>query len=264
MKPQLYLCAGPVLSISQIAFGQANFNGTYFQDFNSLGQGGTATIAGPGPHAINGVLGSTGMDGWYGANFFGSSTSTEFKAHNGSLGSSAGRGVVFFGAEGSSERAVGALPTSNQIPSFGVVLTNETPEAFQSLNISFIGEQWRAGGVNIPNVLSFRYGFGTSLTDAATSFSALNFAAPILSGGEIALNGNDPANQIALSSVLTNLNWAPGQSLVLRWDIADLSGQDNGLAIDNLSLEGVVPAPGAMGLLGVLSICGIRSRNRRR
>ena len=80
------------------------------------------------------------MEGWFGANFFGSSTNTEFKAQDGSLGSGAGRGVISFGANGSSDRALGALPTSNQIPSFGIVLFNASSDTYQALDVSFIGE----------------------------------------------------------------------------------------------------------------------------
>lgn len=261
MKLQQCVCAAAgALVMSAAASGQVNFSGNYSQNFDGLGQTGAVTQSGPGPHAINGILGSTGMDGWYGANFFGSSTNTEFKAHDGSLGSSAGRGVVFFGANGSSDRALGALSTSNQIPSFGLVLFNNSASTYTALDISFIGEQWRAGDANIPDVLSFSYGMGTSLTAATTSFSALNFATPNLLGGNIGVNGNDPLNQTALSNTITGLNWAPGQSLVLRWDLGDLSGQDNGLSIDNLSVTGVVPGPGAMALM---ALAAMRSRRRR-
>jgi MYXO-CTERM domain-containing protein len=237
-----------------------NFNGAYFQNFDGLAQSGATTVAGQGPHAIQGVLGSTGMDGWFGANYIGSSTSTEFKAHDGSLAGSAGRGVVFFGTTGSSDRALGALPTSNQVSSFGLVLTNTSNDTYTALDVSYIGEQWRAGEANVLNVLNFAYGFGTSLNNANTAFTGLNFDAPFLGGGEVAVNGNSPAFQTAISNTITGLTWAPGQSLVLRWNSVDLSGQDNGLAIDDLSITGVVPTPGAIALLGLAGLVGGRRR----
>ncbi len=231
--------AGLTLCATGVAFGQADFDGSYAQSFNGLGQSGTATIIGPGPHGITGVLGSVDVEGWFGANFLGSSGNTEFRAHNGSLAGSMGRGVVFFGDNASGERALGALPTSNQISSFGLVLTNTTTQTFSAVNISFDGEQWRAGGANILNSLNFTYGFGSSLVDATVDAAQLNFVAPVLSGGEFALNGNLPANQTAVSGTLNGLAWAPGQSLVLRWNAIDLSGQDNGLAIDDLVVLGI-------------------------
>jgi len=237
-----------------------SFNGSYSQDFNGLGTSGALSVPGAGPHAIEGVLGSTGMEGWYGANFFGSSSNTEFKAHDGSLSGSAGRGVVFFGANGSSDRALGILPTSNQISSFGVVLTNTTSSSFIGVDISFIGEQWRAGGADIPNVLAFSYGFGTSLQDANIGFGSLDFATPFSGGGEMAVDGNDPMFQTAISGFIGGFDWAPGESLVLRWDLADLPGQDNGLAIDDLTIAGVIPAPGVIVLLTLAGLCGGRRR----
>jgi len=259
MKNCLLASVGLSLSLAATTYA-VDFNGSYSQDFNGLGQSGAVTIPGQGPHAINGVLGSTGMDGWIGANLFGSSTSTEFKAHNGSLGSSAGRGVVFFGTDGSADRALGYLPTSNQVGGFGVVLTNTSNDTYAALDVSFIGEQWRVGGAGVLNTLVFRYGFGSTLTDANALFTPLDFNAPNTAGGEVALDGNNPVNQSLRSGLISGLNWAPGQSLVLRWDNPDLSGQDNGLAIDNLSLTGVVPAPGALALIGVAGLISIRRR----
>lgn len=231
-----FASAGLAACLAGAAFGQVSFTGTYSQDFNGLGQTGATTVPGKGPHAIQGILGSTGILGWFGANFDGSSANTEYKAHDGSLASAAGRGVIFFGADGSSERALGALPTSNQVPAFGVVLVNESSETFASLEVSYAGEQWRAGSPNLSNALAFSYGYGTSLTDATTTVPALTFVAPNLAGGEVALDGNDAANRAPISGVLSGLNWRPGQTLVLRWDSTDLSGQDNGLAIDDLSI----------------------------
>lgn len=262
MKCHLITAAVISTGFAGSAFGQyVNFTGNYFQDFNGLGTSGVEQISGQGPHAIQGVLGSTGMEGWYGANPGGSASNTQFRAHDGSLAGSDGRGVVFYGAVGSNNRALGALPTSNQVPAFGVVLQNTTGNTFTSLDVSFLGQQWRAGGANIPNVLAFSYGYGNSINDATIGFNALDFAAPFTAGGEFALDGTDSANQTALSAVITSLNWAPGEFLVLRWDLADLPGQDNGLAIDNLLLVGNIPAPGALALLG---LAGLVSASRRR
>jgi hypothetical protein len=261
MKNFAMISSFAILAAAGSTFGQAaSFSGSYFNDFDGLAQAGEEQISGQGPHAIQGVLGSTGMEGWFGANVGGTASNTQFRAHNGSLSGSAGRGIVFFGADGSSDRALGALSTSNQVNAFGLVLVNDTNDTFIGLDISFIGEQWRAGGADILNVLSFSYGMGSTLNDATTPFAGLDFFTPNLAGGEIAIDGNDPANQANLSDTITGLNWAPGQSIVLRWDAVDLPGQDNGLAIDNLSITGIVPTPGTIGLLGLAGLAAIRRR----
>jgi len=149
-----------------------SFTGTYSQDFNGLGTSGAQTVPGSGPHAIEGILGSTG-----------------------------------------------------------------------------------------PNVLAFSYGLGTSLTDATIGVGALDFAVPFSGGGELAVDGNDPQFQTAINGIIGGFTWAPGESIVLRWDLADLPGQDNGLAIDDLVIVGVIPAPGAIALL---TLAGLGSARRRR
>jgi len=246
-------------SVASTGHGGVAFTGFYMQNFNGLAQTGSTSIPNAGtPHAIEGVLGSTGMDGWSGYNYFGSSTSTEFRAQDGSQSGSAGRGINFFGTTGSSDRALGLLPTSNQVSAFGVVLTNTTGFTITELDVSFVGEQWRAGEPE--NVLTFSYGIGTSLSAAATPFSSLDFAT--LYSGEnpqFAVDGNDPDNQVALSDTIGGLSVADGESIVLRWDMADMSGQDNGLAIDDLVVVGI-PAPGAIALVGLAGQIGRRRR----
>ena len=117
------LAAAPALATIQYS------GGTYSQNFDGLGSTGAQTLTGRGPHALNGVIGTAGLDGWYAANFGGSSTNTEVRAQDGSLAGSAGRGVVSFGTGGSGERALGALATSNQISSFAPC-SPTTPAAF--------------------------------------------------------------------------------------------------------------------------------------
>jgi len=229
---------GLAVFIASTASAQVPFGGSYQQDFDGLAQSGAVTLSGRGPHAIEGVLGSTGVEGWTGANLLGSSENTEFKAHDGSLASGAGRGVIFFGSNGMSDRALGALPTSNQISSFGVVLLNVSTETYAAVQIAFTGEQWRAGTANVPNVLAFSYGFGDALEAATTPFGALDFATPFLDGGEVAVDGNNAAFQTPIAATIRGIAWAPGQTIVLRWDIAEFSGQDNGLGIDDLSVVG--------------------------
>jgi len=242
------------------ASATVNFTGSYAQNFDGLGATGSATLTGRGPHELTGVIASTNVDGWQGANFLGSSTNTEVRAHDGSLSGSSGRGVISFGPGGSSDRALGSLATSNQISSFGVVLTNTSSDTYQELRVAFTGEQWRAGGANLLNTLAFAYGFGADLNAASTDFGALTFTTPNLAGGEIALNGNLAANQAAIDATITGLNWAPGTTLVLRWNGGDQTGQDNGLAIDNLNLTGIVPAPASLALLAFGGVVGLRRR----
>jgi hypothetical protein len=243
--------------------------GTYTQNFDGLPTNitnPTQTITGRGPHEFSAVTAASGLTGWQLGNPSGSSTNTDFRSHNGSLSGSAGRGVVSYGDNGSTERALGFLPTSNQISQFGLVLTNNTGATIQAFELSFTGEQWRRGDVATPDTLTFAYGLGNDLNASLTDAAALTFSSPNtqLAPTEVALNGNALLNQVLKSATITGLNWQDGQNLVLRWRVADISGQDDGLAIDNLSFA-AVPEPAAC-LLGVLGACGsllIVRRSRR-
>jgi hypothetical protein len=57
-------------------------------------------------------------------------------------------------------------------------------------------------------------------------------------GDDVPLNGNDPANQVAVGGVdgftVSGFNWTPGQTLWIRWSDVNDPGNDDALAIDNL------------------------------
>ncbi|MFN4244024.1 MAG: hypothetical protein ACK4PI_12415, partial [Tepidisphaerales bacterium] len=245
--------------------------GTHTQNFDTLPNAasvfGSATLLGRGPHALADAFGSAGLDGWWGANHRGSSTSTEFRAHDGSLASGAGRGVISFGVEGDNDRALGVLATSNQVSSFGVIFRNDTSAALDSLVIEFFGEQWRRGNVPTPNSLTF--GYVVTATDPSedaindirnpsqnpplppgatllnyTAVPALDFFAPNTSSPtEVAINGNAAENRQFRTATLSNLGWAPGHYLTLRWVGVDQSGQDDGVGIDDFVLRPASTGP---------------------
>jgi hypothetical protein len=165
--------------------------------------------------------------------------------------------VISYGTDGSTERALGFLPTSNQISTHGLVLQNDSALTFVSIDVSFIGEQWRRGDDGAAT-LSFSYGLGANIGAALTAFPALNFSSPNTQVAplNVALDGNLPANQVSKSSTISGLNWAPGTTLVLRWATSEMSGQDDGLGIDDLSFSAAVPEPSTL-LLGSLAVVGL-------
>lgn len=269
MKAQLLSCALVAPAFLAVAAGaQISYSGgIYAQDFDTLpittGAGSdTVTVTGRGPHALNAAFGVTGLDGWYGANPGGSSENTEFRAQAGNIGGGGGRGVLSLGAAGSSDRALGALSTSNQINSFGAVFINDTADTLTEFTLLYTGEQWRRGSVPAPNGLFFFFGLGASIDDATTAFNALDFIAPNTQGAptEVALDGNDPLNSALISGTITGLNWLPGTSLAIRWNAQDQTGQDDGVAIDSLRFSAAVPTPGALALLGLGGAMALRRR----
>lgn len=272
-----FLAFAASLVMSTMSFAQSvNYStsgSTYSQNFDGLPTTGSTTIAGRGPHAIQGQLGSAGVNGWHMTNDRGSSTSTEFRAQDGSLSGSSGRGVVSFGTTSSTDRALGILGTSNQISTFGVYLTNTTGQNLSQVTLSFTGEQWRVGDDTITaEKLAFSYAVfnnvaGSSIGQGVAGFtavSALDFNAPFTGNAGLnnsALNGNNATYQANLSHTF-NVNWAANQVLVLQWVGQDLSGQDHGLGIDNLNFS-AIPEPSTYALLAGLATIGTAALRRR-
>ncbi len=115
---------------------------------------------------------------------------------------------------------------------------NDTPNVITRVSIFYTGEQWRFGGSSTTNRLRFSYAIGgASINDGDfAEMDALTFTSPITTGATGALNGNAAANRVLVSGTLAGLSWAPGQTFVIRWTDENDSGNDNGLAIDDLVL----------------------------
>ncbi len=142
-----------------------------------------------------------------------------------------------YGAASSTERALGGMRSGTLIPLFGVVFTNNTGNPITSLDISYIGEEWRLGTAGRTDGLLFEYSTdAVSLTTGTwTIYSALNFVTPdtVTTGAK---NGNDAADRSSISAEITGLSISNGASFWIRWMEIDAMGADDGLAVDDFSL----------------------------
>jgi uncharacterized protein len=214
----------------------------------SLGTIGTAVSENFDTLANSGTS-STLPSGWY-FDEVGTAANTTYGS---GTGSSTTGDTYSFGSAASTDRAFGTLLSGSNTPTIGAQFTNNTGSAIGSLDIAYIGEQWRLGALNRADALQFQISFdATSLTTGTwTTVSQLNFTAPVTTGTAGALNGNAAANQTAISySLILATAIANGQSFWIRWTDTNAAGSDDGLGIDSFSItpQAAAANPGTLSI----------------
>lgn len=197
---------------------------------------------------------------------------SSYRANSG--GTTAGS---FYSWGSTAERALGGLGSNGTY--FGgsangtvagyiaLALTNTSGAAFDSFTLSFDGEQWRNGSNPATQTMALQYGFGATfgaVTTWNTPGAVFNWTSPVASVGAAAVNGNT-AGLVANVGGTVTTNWAAGDTLWVRWIENNDTGNDHGLAIDNLSLS-VSAVPEGDGLVlafsGLALLCGLVRRRR--
>jgi predicted extracellular nuclease len=145
-----------------------------------------------------------------------------------------------FGTGTNTERAFGGLQSGTLIPTIGASFTNDTGETITALAISYVCEMWRAGALNrgAADRLDFQLSTdATGLTTGTwTDADSLDCNSPNTMAATNMLDGNAVANQANMADTLTGLSIAAGSGFWLRWTDFNISGSDDGLAIDSFSL----------------------------
>ncbi len=167
----------------------------------------------------------------------------------------AGAGVV-------TDRAFGSgIQAATTFSAVGAQFQNNTGSAITQLDIGYDGEMWYHGAFKtlaLPkDTLKFAYSLdATSLTSGTwTDVPALDFLSPVnrfsaADGAQFALlDGNAAANRTAgISSSIGSLNIADGATFFLRWYSVDNGGKNDGLLIDNVSVQ-AIPEPATLGMI---------------
>lgn len=176
-------------------------------------------------------------------------------------GGASGGSLYSYGSFGSTDRALGFVPSSNLATiHIGVRLVNGAAEAIDEIDVTYFGEQWRQDSAN-QGALDFAYRLGQgALVDGEwTRVADLDFLAPWHSMTPSALNGNLPVNQNFMAARISGLSWQPGEELWLRWTGENQPMPDQGLAVDDLTVT-IVPEPGT--LLALAAGLGLLARRR--
>ena len=219
----------------------ASFTDTYSQTFDGLALSGSS----------NSWTNDLTLPGWF---LFRqpSSSAVAITAYDAGNGSASSGSFYSYGSTGSSDRALGGLgsggayfgsPSSGNLAGWiSLALTNATNASITSLNLSFSGEQWRNGGNSSAQSMLLQYGFGASFT-AVTSWISpggnFDWTSPIRTTTAAAVNGNSGTAGLVANrgGSLANLNWSAGSTLWFRWIETNDTGNDHGLAIDDVSIS---------------------------
>ena len=206
-------------SVSLTTLGTA-----YTQDFN--------TLASTPDNGTNSIL-PTGWD-------FSESGTNANTTYRVGTGSNTAGDTYSFGATGSVERAFGGLLSGSLNPTIGAQFTNNTGSTVTALDISYVGEMWRAGVTNRGAADRLDFQLSMDATSLATGtwadYDSLDFNSPNTNTISGALSGNSPGNQTSLSFSITGLNIPNGSTFWIRWIDFNISSSDDGLAVDDFSL----------------------------
>jgi hypothetical protein len=200
----------------------------YSQDFNTLVLTGTDSI-------------KKLPTGWT-ANETGSNANLTYAADSG--GTNTGN-TYSYGKTGSTDRALGTLLSGSLTSTIGASFINNTGSTITSLAIAYNGEEWRLGTVNRYDTLKFQYSLdATSLiTGSWVAATPLNYLTTDVTGTAGWRNGNDQTKQTSINSTISGLNITNGSSFWIRWQDANPSGADDGLAVDDFLLTPNGSAP---------------------
>jgi hypothetical protein len=219
-------------------------SGNYFQDFNTLPTSGTITTTGfgQGPYYLtSSPISATNTTGWQIAAITGTDVRLITEAGAGNSGSN-----YNYGSTSSTDRAIGGLASSSYLGSVGATFVNSSTVPLNKVTISYVGENWRRGGSGSFNKMNFAYKVGESSINATgfTAVPSLDFSTPTpVTGTAAALDGNAAANRAVITSTFTLDNyWLPGQTLTIRWNDVDETGNDDGMAIDSLTFSAEGPS----------------------
>ncbi len=193
----------------------------YTQDFNSLDISTTASANLP--------------IGW---SIFETGTNADQKYIGDNGGSNSGN-TFSYGTTSATERSLGGLQSGSLNPLFGVKFQNNSGATITSITVAYTGEQWRRGVINgVKDTLDFQYGINNAdlSTGTWTNADGLDFMTPNIAAAAGALDGNATGNKTAISFTISSLNIAPGDFFYFRFADKNITGNDDGLAVDDMTV----------------------------
>lgn len=206
---------------------------TVSENFNTLAAAGTATLD---------TAPATGPVGWY-ALEAGTAANNLYTASTGSA--TTGDTYSYGSAAVPADRAFGTLQSNALIPIIGAQFTNNTGSPIGSVTISYRGEEWRLGAISRTDQLDFQYSTNATSLSTGTWLDAnpLDFVTPNTTAPTGIKDGNAAGNFTNLGpvSILFASPIANGGTFWIRWVDLDITGSEDGLAVDEFALTPSAP-----------------------
>ena len=211
-----------IVSVNAQSISVTSNGFVYTQNFNSLPSSGTSAKS---------VL----PNGWY--TYFNPGGSAKDSIQT-TAGSATAAGFYSVGAAANSERALGTLISNANAPMYiGVKCVNNTGSTITAVQISYKMEQWRRGNNTAahPDTLIAEYNVGSDSIHTGTWTVGLGLSA--VSINSTATVGSLDGNTISqtVSTTLSSLNIPNGATFWLRFNDYNIFGNDDILAVDDLS-----------------------------
>jgi hypothetical protein len=162
-------------------------------------------------------------------------------------GSSSLADTYSYGATGSTDRALGELTSGSVVSTIGACFVNNTGATITTFVIGYTGEEWRLGAADATvDRLDFQYSTNaTSLTNGTyLNVDALDFVTPNNAVAGVK-DGNAAANRTVFppTAITPAAGIPPGATFYIRWVPSNISGANDGLAIDDFSIGAITSAP---------------------
>ena len=223
------------ISTTQSSYPYPAITFLYTQNFSNLPVVSTyaSGITGKGPYFLGSL--HPGLNGLFMAQTSGSNNLLNFAT---SSGSNTTAGIFSYGANNGAIRGLGSLASNAGAYVFGISFTNSTNTVIDQFEIEFTAAQWRKGGSGKAGVWTFLYHTSATnnvLDTLTKKDTSLNFTSVQTSLGTAGLNGLLTTNQQQKKDTLFNLNWLPGEQLILKWQDKDDVGNDDGMALQQLN-----------------------------
>lgn len=264
---------GNVIGQNCVSIGGVN-PFTYSQNFDGFGsspasQNGDATnifiYSASGPRRVLGRFNNATSDaggivnvpGWalFEEGTSASSVSGRYNVGDGS--SNGGNTYSFANTVTPTDRALGSLTDDTE--SFNILggcFVNTYTSAIARVRIGYTGEMYRRGAAGTgTDALSFEYGVNATdiYTGTFTPYAPLNFITPNTAGTAGARDGNNTAYRTVFPLNTINVLLLPGDKFYVRWRDQNIVGADDGLAIDDFTIQFITISAASVSIAGRVS-----------